>query len=169
MSYTISFLRCRWYHNITVCQVYSSLFFCDKSLGRGGLYNGIYVYRIVAYSGYITSKILINSLRLYATNHRNVFLRHASGVGSTMSRFDKYYAVKPSGMPHSPATRGAREYFVSASNIEHPVVIPRDVLFRPVSGSFLQRYYQCISPSMPNPPKFPQLISLAQKSDASCT
>ena len=26
--------------------------------------------------------------------------------------------------------------FVSATNIEHPVVIPRDVLFRPVSGSF---------------------------------
>ena len=28
----------------------------------------------------------------------------------------------------------------SASKIGHPVVIPRDVLFRPVSGSFWQRY-----------------------------
>jgi len=26
--------------------------------------------------------------------------------------------------------------FISASNIEHPGVIPRDVLFRPVSGGF---------------------------------
>ena len=29
-----------------------------------------------------------------------------------------------------------QEYWHTASNIEHPVVIPRDVLFHPVSGSF---------------------------------
>ena len=36
---------------------------------------------------------------------------------STMSRFCKNSAAKTSGMPHSPATRGAREYFISARNI----------------------------------------------------
>ncbi len=29
----------------------------------------------------------------------------------------------------------------SASNIEHPVVIPWDVLFRPISGGFCGQYY----------------------------
>jgi len=32
----------------------------------------------------------------------------------------------------------------SASNIEHPVVIPRDVLFCSVSGDFCGQHYQCI-------------------------
>ena len=41
----------------------------------------------------------------------------------------------------------------SARNMTHPVVITRDVLFRPVSGDFCGRYYQCISPVMPKPPK----------------
>ena len=46
---------------------------------------------------------------------------HDSGVGSTMSRFCKHSTAKPSGMPHSPAIRGAREYFISARNKKCPV------------------------------------------------
>ena len=34
-----------------------------------------------------------------------------------MSRFCKHSTAKPSGMPHSPATCGARESFISARNI----------------------------------------------------
>ena len=54
----------------------------------------------------------------------------------------------------------------SARNMMHPVVIPRDVLFCPVSGGFIARYYQRISPVMPNFPKSPHFIYLAQIPDA---
>lgn len=56
--------------------------------------------------------------------------------------------------------------FISASNIEHPVVIPWDVLFRPVPCGFCGRHFQCISPVANNPPKFTAIIYLAQKCNA---
>ncbi len=49
----------------------------------------------------------------------------------------------------------------SASKIRHPVVIPQDVLFRPVSGGFYPRYYQCISLRVSNPPKYTATIYTA--------
>ena len=46
----------------------------------------------------------------------------------------------------------------SASKITHPVVIPLDVLFCPVSGGFIARYYQCISSILSNQSKQQALI-----------
>ena len=56
---------------------------------------------------------------------------------------------------------------ISASNIEHPVVIPRDVHFRPVSGDSYAQYYQYISLVCSNSPMFMIFIYLAKKTDAS--
>ena len=76
---------------------------------------------------------------------------HDSGVGSTMSRFCKHSAAKPSGMPHSPAICGAREYFISARNIplhRRGVFIYKNgegsATFPPQGYQYVQRSYQII-------------------------
>lgn len=59
----------------------------------------------------------------------------------------------------------ATEY-MSARNIEHPVVIPRDVSFAPDSREFYTQGYQCILAIAPNPAKIRRAAYLAQNLDA---
>lgn len=54
----------------------------------------------------------------------------------------------------------------SARNIEHPVVIPRDVSFAPDSREFYTQGYQCILAIAPNPAKIRRAAYLAQNLDA---
>ena len=54
----------------------------------------------------------------------------------------------------------------SASNIEHPVVIPRDVSFTPESGDFSVRWYWCMLSIAHNPTKINRIAYLAQNMDA---
>lgn len=59
------------------------------------------------------------------------------------------------------------ELSTSARNIEHPVVIPRDVSFAPESGDFYQQRYQCMLNIRATIAKMPQEAYLAQNPDAS--
>ena len=107
------------------------------------------------------------------TPQRGVFILWIGGADenpcSTTSRFDQCNAVKSSRLPRSRCVSIVRgNPSPSARNITHPMVIPRDVLFCPVSGGFIARYYQCISSVLPNPPKLPTTIYLAQKCGAVC-
>ena len=89
-------------------------------------------------------------------------------AGSTTSRFDQCNAGKSSRLPRSRRASVVRgNPFVSASNIEHPVVIPWDVSFAPEPGDFYQQRYKCMLNIRATIAKMPQEAYLAQNPDAS--
>ena len=71
-------------------------------------------------------------------------IRNLGLLGSTMSRFCKHRTAKPSGMPHSPAVRGAREYFISARNNQNPDKICRGFVFSRIPATFSPQGYQYV-------------------------